>query len=267
LTSKTQTIVAKKIIHGQIAEKDQLKNWVMSEYNADKNGNYLNIGSIEQIERSWNNLYNNTNSGLNALSRVFINMLSTEERLSKSNPPNSFDTISQLPHHPIQMSYSDDGIERIFSRYFMEAFNKDLIVDKGAGSKIPLYVGTKPQLKSNEDRTSKSYRERLHADAVLLNEQGDGMRSFAAILLDTFTSNHDITLIDEPEAFLHPPQAKVLGKMLAKNTPSDSQLFISTHSADFLNGLLESENSRVKIIRIDRVKNINHMNVLQKTID
>lgn len=49
-----------------------------------------------------------------------------------------------------------------------------------------------------------------------LQDQGDGMRSFASILLDTFTSDHTITLIDEPEAFLHPPQARLLGKMLAK---------------------------------------------------
>ena len=88
------------------------------------------------------------------------------------------------------------------------------------------------------------------------------MRSFTGILLDAFTSDYDITLIDEPEAFLHPPQARLLGKMLAKNTPSNRQVFISTHSEDFLKGLLDADNENVKIIRINREGNINHMSIL-----
>jgi len=88
------------------------------------------------------------------------------------------------------------------------------------------------------------------------------MRSFAGIVLDTFTSNYTITLIDEPEAFLHPPQARLLGKMLAKNNPNKRQLFISTHSEDFLKGLIDSDNENVKIIRINRNADVNHMNML-----
>lgn len=95
-----------------------------------------------------------------------------------------------------------------------------------------------------------------------LQSQGDGMRSFASILLDTFTSKHSIALIDEPEAFLHPPQARILGKMLAKSNPAGRQLFVSTHSEDFLQGLLDSSNENVTVVRINRVGAINKMNIL-----
>ena len=69
-------------------------------------------------------------------------------------------------------------------------------------------------------------------------------------------------LIDEPEAFLHPPQARILGKMLANNSRNNRQLFISTHSEDFLQGLLDAENENVTIIRINREDNVNHMSIL-----
>ena len=85
---------------------------------------------------------------------------------------------------------------------------------------IPLHVGKSPDKSSYTiDRQDEYYN--IVSKLPKLQEQGDGMRSFASILLHTFTSDYSITLIDEPEAFLHPPQARVLGKMLAKNNPSN----------------------------------------------
>ncbi len=229
-------------------------------YGAKQNedGNYY-IGNgyhhLDNIRFNW------SNKKLYDISPMFVNFLNTERRLISSNSPNSFDTINELPNHPIQTLYLDDNKENIISSYFRQAFDFDLIVDKGGGSKIPVFVGEAPNLLPGEDRVSMSYRERLTKLSLLENE-GDGMRSFASVLLDTFTSNHTITLIDEPEAFLHPPQARLLGKMLAKNTPNSRQLFISTHSEDFLKGLLDAENTNVKIIRINREEKINHMNLL-----
>lgn len=50
--------------------------------------------------------------------------------------------------------------------------------------------------------------------------------------------------------------------MLAKNNPSKRQLFISTHSEDFLKGLIDSDSKNVKIFRINREENVNHMYML-----
>lgn len=90
------------------------------------------------------------------------------------------------------------------------------------------------------------------------------MRSFVGVLLHAFISTHSIQLIDEPEAFLHPPQARLLGKMLAKDFPNDRQLFLSTHSEDFLKGLLDSGNQNIKVIRIRREGAINKSHQLDK---
>ena len=108
---------------------------------------------------------------------------------------------------------------------------------------------------------SRSYLEKLKSLSVL-QSQGDGMRSFAGILFEVFTTQKSVTMIDEPEAFLHPPQARLLGRMLVKNKPNDRQLFISTHSEDFLKGLLDADSDNVKIVRINRVENVNYIKVL-----
>jgi hypothetical protein len=61
----------------------------------------------------------------------------------------------------------------------------------------------------------------------------------------------DIYLIDEPDVYLHPPQAYAAARLLA-NASSDRQLFLATHNAHFLRGLLDEAKERVVLIRLDR---------------
>ena len=209
---------------------------------------------FSEIENWWNN-------NDYRFSNMFKNLLNTENRLHVSNNTQSFNALHQEPSTPIQKLYKDDTLEKKLSDLFYEAFNARLIVNRGGGNTIPMHVGTPPQLMAGEDRVSNSYLSRLEV-LPELQSQGDGMRSFAGILLDVFTTKKTITMIDEPEAFLHPPQARLLGRMLVKNKPNDRQLFISTHSEDFLKGLLDADTSNVKIVRINREGNTNYIKIL-----
>jgi predicted ATPase len=214
-------------------------------------------GSVRNQWQSYKN-------GLGALYPIFVSLLNTEERLSAANPPSTINLISQAAQHPIHFLQKDDNLEKRFSEYFRQAFGKDLVVHRNAGSNVPLYVGKKPIPKKGEDRVSTGYLQELEK-LDLLHEQGDGMRSFVGVLLNSFVANNSVILLDEPEAFLHPPQARLLGKMLAKDLPSERQLFLSTHSEDFLKGLLDSEIGNLKIIRITRENSTNHVSVLDSS--
>lgn len=189
---------------------------------------------------------------------LFVKRLSTEMRLTVSN---ALQREIQPESHPIYKLYKSEQLAQEISDYFHQAFGVDLIVNRNEMRTIPLHVGQAPDKEAYTIKSQDEYYDLVSA-LPKLQDQGDGMRSFASILLDTFTSEHSITLIDEPEAFLHPPQARVLGKMLAKNTPNNRQLFISTHSEDFLQGLLDADNENVTVIRINRVDNINKMSIL-----
>jgi len=205
--------------------------------------------------------WSDSNNGINDLFPLFVNMLTTEQRIQAANPAPNIKLTTQPVNHPIHYLQKDDLLEKRFSDYFRQAFGTDLIVHRNAGSEVPLYVGDKPIPKLGEDRVSATYLKELEK-LDLLHEQGDGMRSFVGVLLNAFISSHSILFIDEPEAFLHPPQARLLGKMLAKDLPSARQLFLATHSEDFLKGLLDANISKLKIIRIQRNGSINNVSSL-----
>ena len=82
--------------------------------------------------------------------------------------------------------------------------------------------------------------------------QGDGMRSFARMLLEIKTGERDIILIDEPELFLHPPQLRELARLIARETAPSTQFFIATHNETFLRSLLEYSMERVVLLRLKR---------------
>lgn len=88
--------------------------------------------------------------------------------------------------------------------------------------------------------------------ASLLQSQGDGFRSFAGIALSVLTFGERLLLLDEPEAFLHPAQARALGRWIAEQSRSRAgQIVVATHSADFLEGVL-SDRGDAAIARLNR---------------
>jgi len=212
-------------------------------------------------ESSVKSIFSGYINGIGDLVSLFVNILTTEQRLLAANPPQNIKLTTQAIQHPIHYLQKDDTLEQRFSDYFRQAFGTDLIVHRNAGSEVPLYIGEKPIPKTGEDRVSSNYLRELEK-LDLLHEQGDGMRSFVGVLLNAFISSHSILFIDEPEAFLHPPQARLLGKMLAKDLPSERQLFLATHSEDFLKGLLDANINKLKIIRIQRDGSINRVSTL-----
>lgn len=215
-------------------------------------------------ESNAKNIWSNYSKGVGELEPLFVNSLTTEQRLQAANPPKSIRLTTDAPQHPIHVLQKDDSLEAKFNDYFNQAFGTDLTLHRNAGSEVPLYVGEKPHLESGEDRLSRRYLIELEKLDVL-HEQGDGMRGFVGVLLNAFVSQHSILLIDEPEAFLHPPQARLLGKMLAKDLPTDRQLFLATHSEDFLKGLLDANTNNLKIVRIQRDGAINKVRSLENS--
>lgn len=159
----------------------------------------------------------------------------------------------------------DDNLAASISALFRRAFRKDLVVFRAGGSQFPLYVGNRPQPQEGSDELGKVFVDRLLTSCLPLQSQGDGMRSFATVMLHVLVAaNHSIQLLDEPEAFLHPPQARLLGEYIASERRSNAQLFISTHSTDILDGLIAAGGEKVRIIRIQRDGDINRIKELSK---
>ena len=201
---------------------------------------------------------------LGGLTQFFCMRLQTETRITDSNPVPAI-RLEDPALHPIHILYLNDKLEHKISDYFRKAFGEDLIVHQRGGSEVPLLVGKSPDLRDGENRSSTSYCNRLTESTVPLKDQGDGMRSFASVILHLLAPiTPSILILDEPEAFLHPPQAKLLGELIAKERSSRSQLFIATHSPDVLNGLLNVAPEHLRVLRIRREGNANCVKELDK---
>ena len=214
-------------------------------------------GKIESVWPDQSNLYY----------QMFCVRILTEERIKDSNPVPTISTLDEPPSHPIHMLYDDPEIELRISEYFRKAFGKDLILYRTGGSQVPLLVGERIVPETDETVFSKSFRQKLLDSTVRLADQGDGMRSFASVILHLLTpATPSILLLDEPEAFLHPPQARLLGEIIATERSSRAQLIIATHSPDVLHGLIAVAPDNLRVIRIRRDGEVNRIKELDKKL-
>ncbi len=89
-----------------------------------------------------------------------------------------------------------------------------------------------------------------HREALAIEELGDGVRSFSGLASVISSFDWKYLLVDDPEAYLHPPVAKKLGQEIARKAiENDAQVFVSTHSSFFIQGCLDISN-QVTIVRL-----------------
>lgn len=143
------------------------------------------------------------------------------------------------PLHPIHYLQDDRILFSKMSDITHRIFGRSLTLDT-LGRKLRLRVGEMSRPAPTLDNISLEYRTEMAA-LPALDIQGDGMRSLLGQLLPLVTGSYPIVLIDEPEAFLHPPQAHALGRELGSlAAESKTQVILATHDRNLLAGLLSS---------------------------
>lgn len=193
-----------------------------------------------------------------------VNWLATHidagSRLTLSQTQQSIDFGSQHPTHPMHYLHQDFAMMAKLSRWFKRAFGTEIAIDHFAGQMVPLHVGADIAPEDGENIQAVEYRERLRG-SPRLDQQGDGMRGFVGLLMHVLLGHQSLFLVDEPETFLHPPQARLLARLLAENH-NGGQVFVATHSADFLRGLLEAKDPPVRVLRLTRRDDRNYASEL-----
>lgn len=237
-------VVLKKVELRKFGEQSDLNNYL--------NTHAIDIDSSYRI-RDWSFHKNNARFWtheylVNGLADGFMRNITAKDRLLICEQQSSIgpDEPMSKPQHVL---YQDDDLMLRVSTLFRRSFNSELMFDFKGGSKLPIHVGDIPSGTQYVDRASDAYISAVRK-LPLLDTQGDGMKSFAGILFETVASRRDVTFLDEPEAFLHPPQMRRIGETLAQE--AKGQLFVATHSSDVLRGFLEGSKGDVRILRIRR---------------
>ncbi|GAA1423038.1 hypothetical protein GCM10009662_82550 [Catellatospora coxensis] len=217
------------------------------------NGNSFGLGTVTSI---WSgdrptSLYN--------AAGMFVRYLDAENRTGMVHSQSSYDLQTARPSGPVQLMYARRDLEEIASSYMLRAFNVPMTVNRYRGSVISLHVG-KTEIPEGIAPPSPDYLAQLFALPELPG-QGDGIKAFMGIVLLVIFDRYRILIIDEPEAFLHPPQAYLLGKVLAELQGQGTQVIVATHSADLLKGITSSSASdgAVGIVRLTRSDSTSHI--------
>jgi len=142
----------------------------------------------------------------------------------------------------------DEDAQRKLGEAFKDTFNMEVRLDYSMLANLYLRVAKEfPEIPDHPTRAKPIMRT-----FGTLDDQGDGFRSFAGVILSILLSKGRVLLIDEPEAFLHPAQARRLGYWVSKFArETDSQIIVATHNAHFLRGVLSS-NGEVDVCRLNR---------------
>jgi hypothetical protein len=184
--------------------------------------------------------------------------MSTESRLqlvSRCDSPEQPFSANTL----LQVLFSKGRAKELELRQVVaEAFpNFEIALDYSSPRHLEFKIG------ANLDKLPHDPRDLQPILSILprLDEQGDGVRSYVGIATALVTLNRAVYLIDEPETFLHPPQAYKIGKLIAGQADARRQMIVATHSAEVLRGILD-HNCNAQIIRIDRLDDINRVRVL-----
>src|ERR1700730_4240377 len=196
------------------------------------------------------------------LGPVFILYASAGAGLGWAQGTNSFNALVEPPTHPLHYLYLDPALEAKLSTISREAFGVGLVLNRYAGYAIHLPVGEAPQPMPMHAPPPREHLEALTA-LPLLQDQGDGLKSFLGLLLNVVATDHFFVVIDEPEAFLHPPQARLLGRMLITEKTSGSQLIMATHDSNILQGILSADSAQITIIRLTREGELNRAAILE----
>lgn len=147
-------------------------------------------------------------------------------------------------------------------QYFKSVFDEEFHIARPDDRSLWYYVGEKgPTDTSLSDPYSEDLRN-FYATAPRLDLQGYGMRSVFGLLARLLTDSRPIALIDEPDAFLHPPQAARLGEIIAEICKTQGrQVVCATHNRSFLGGLCRGRESSVRIERLQREQRLGRSGV------
>ena len=182
--------------------------------------------------------------------RVFAQLVEADQRLSAIRERTRINRSQEKAIHPLPALDLDPEKERHISNTFHNVFNQHLLLDRGAGSVVNLHVGARPDPVAHGGEYSPGYSTAVRKWPDIGSE-GDGFKAAAGLFLNILAIPKSIYLIDEPDVYLHPPQAYAIAKEVV-NISSGKQLFMATHNAHFLRGLLDTNSARTVLVRLDR---------------
>lgn len=135
-------------------------------------------------------------------------------------------------------------------KFSQEAFAKFFVVDPTGMTQFRIRLSKRAPKSEAEEQALDSKARAFHADAELVSDMGDGVKTSIGLVSAVMSLPDRILLIDEPEAFLHPTLSRRVGSVLAQTVRDrNATLVVATHSSDFLLGCMQVA-PELRIVRL-----------------
>jgi hypothetical protein len=156
--------------------------------------------------------------------------------------PRAFQDLQRSPQHHLAALFKDDALRARVREMIEQAFpGRYFVIDPTGGQQFRVRMSDRPPADGAEERGWDERAVAFHGEATLIEDLSDGLVSFSGLIAAAVSLPHRILLVDEPEAFLHPPLARQLGSNLAFLTKErGASLVAATHSSEFLMGCIAS---------------------------
>jgi hypothetical protein len=218
-------------------------------------GRFSPAGELENVEHSKSRLIAQLKNQKNyrwiasQFYRFFTIRLDGRTRFNLTNDRNQGDLLAPQAQNVLAHLFRDDDLRKQVRHVVHDAFSVYFVIDPTDGGHLRIRLSpTEPT--QDEQSLSAAARE-FHGEATYIKEASDGMQAFVGIVTAVYSGDYRVILIDEPEAFLHPPLARKLGFQLTSVISKRSGVLLaSTHSADFLMGCLQASPS-VRVVRLE----------------
>src|SRR6266498_904162 len=163
--------------------------------------------------------------------------------------PKSAGNLQNHPANILMALVKNNRAREEVRKLINDAFGSYFVIDPTAMTEFSVRLANRAPLTHEELGLDEQARN-FHSSAADINIFSDGVKAYTGLIAAVMCSEYRILLIDEPEAFLHPPLAKKLGYTLATiSAHRKGTILASTHSADFLMGCIES-GQPVNVIRL-----------------
>jgi predicted ATPase len=183
------------------------------------------------------------------VNNVTIN-LAVESRAQITGAKQFGDLLKPDHFNSYQVLFLNDELRREVQEILRRAFQRFFILDPSHAGHLRISFAKRPPSSPQEEQGFHQESRDYYASAESIDKFSAGVKAYTGTIVEVVAGNSRVVIIDEPEALLHPPLAQQLGKELATLAiQTRKNVFVATHSADFVMGCLHAGAS-ADIIRL-----------------